>query len=63
MKFKIFLVRSRSSIKKSGMEELEASVNEWLTDHPDITIENAHSLGGPNVGWDLAALAVWYTES
>lgn len=62
MKLKIFLVKSRNSIKKAGLEKLEANVNEWLTDHPDITIENTNTLGRPNLGWSLTALAVWYTE-
>ena len=63
MKLKIFLVKSRNSIKKAGLEELEANVNEWLADHSDITIEHTNTLGGPNLGWSLTALAVWYTDT
>jgi hypothetical protein len=63
MRLKIFVVKSGNSIKKAGLEALEVDVNEWLAVHPDITIENTHTLGGPNLGWNLTALAVWYTES
>lgn len=63
MKLKIFLVKSGNSVKKAGLADLEADVNEWLVEHPNITVENAHSLGGPNLGWNLTALAVWYTDS
>ena len=63
MKLKIFLVKSGNSVKKARLADLEADVNEWLVEHPNITIENTHSLGGPNLGWNLTALAVWYTDS
>ena len=63
MKLKIFLVKSGNSVKKAGLAGLEADVNEWLVEHPNITVENTHSLGGPNLGWNLTSLAVWYTES
>ena len=63
MKLKIFLIKSGNSVKKAGLGDLEADVNQWLAEHPDITIENSHTLGGPNLGWNLTSLAVWYTES
>jgi hypothetical protein len=62
VKLKIFVVKSGNSIKKAGLEELETNVNVWLAEHPDVAIENTHTLGGPNLGWNLTALAVWYTE-
>jgi hypothetical protein len=37
-------------------------VNEWLADHPDITVEYTHDLVQPNLGWGQTALAVWYKE-
>ena len=46
-KLKIFLVKSGNSIKKAGLADLEADVNEWLVDHPNITIDHTHTLGGP----------------
>jgi hypothetical protein len=63
MKLKIFLVKSGNSTKKTGMGELEASVNEWLADHPNIAIEHTHDIGQPNLGWNHTALAIWYSES
>ena len=63
MKLKIFLVKSGNSVKKAGLADLDADVNQWLVDHLNITIDHTHTLGGPNLGWNLTALAVWYTES
>lgn len=62
VQLKTFVVKSGNSIKKAGLVELEAEVNEWLADHPNITIENTHTLGWPNIARSLTALAVWYTE-
>ena len=58
MRFKIFTVKSGNSLKKAGCGTLEASVNEWLADHPDTTIEHTHDLAQPNLGWGQTALAV-----
>ena len=63
MRLKIFIVKSGNSNKKTGLAHLEANVNEWLADHPDITIEHTHDLAQPNLGWNHTALAVWYTEA
>ena len=62
MRMKIFAVKSRNSIKKAAFEVLEGNVNEWLEDHPNITVEHTQVLTRPNFGWGLTALAVWYTE-
>jgi len=62
VRLKIFAVKSGNSVKKAGFEKLEAIVNEWLVDHPDIAIEHTHDLAQPNIGWNQTALAVWYTE-
>lgn len=50
MTLKIFSVKSANSLKKSGFDALETSVNEWLGDHPDATIEHTHDLAQPNLG-------------
>lgn len=63
MKLKVFTVKSRNSAKKTAFDKLESNVNEWLADHPGITIEHTHDLAQPNLGWSHTALAVWYTET
>jgi len=63
MKLKIFVVKSGNSVKKTGLAQLEADVNEWLVDHPEIAIEHVSDIGQPNLGWNHTALAVWYSES
>ena len=60
MKMKLFSVRSGN--RKTEVDTLEADVNEWLADHPDIVIEHTNDLSQPNIGWSHLALAVWYTE-
>ncbi len=62
MRLKVFSVKSGNSVKKSGFGTLEAKVNEWLIDHPEVTIEDTHALSQPNLGWGQTALAIWYTE-
>jgi hypothetical protein len=62
VKLKIFAVKSGNSVKKAGFETLEVNVNEWLADHPGISIEHTNDLAQPNLGWGQTALAVWYTE-
>jgi hypothetical protein len=60
MKLKIFSVNSRN--RKPRFESLEASVNEWLADHPSIVVENTNDLSQPNMNWSHLSLAVWYTD-
>jgi hypothetical protein len=50
-------VKLGDSAKKTAFDKLEANVNEWLVDHPDITIEHTHDLTQPNLGWAHTALA------
>jgi len=37
---------------KPSFDDLEARVNEWMAQHPDIVAENTHTIAQPNVGWD-----------
>ena len=60
MKLKLFHVRAAN--RKPRFDTLEAEVNAWLADHPNIVIENANDLSQPNMSWTHLALAVWYTE-
>ncbi len=60
MKLKIFTKTSGN--RKTKFDALEADVNAWLADHPDIVIEHTNDLSQPNVSWSHLALAVWYTE-
>jgi hypothetical protein len=60
MKLKIFSVKSGNW--KPKFEILEASVNEWLADHPNIVIEHTNGLTQPNLTWSHLAVAVWYTD-
>ena len=60
MKLKIFSVNSGN--RKPQFESLEASVNEWLADHPNIVIQYTNDLSQPNMNWSHLALAVWYTD-
>ncbi len=60
MKLKLFSVQSGN--RKPKFDALEANVNEWLTDHPNIVIENTNFLSQPNLSFSHLALAVWYTE-
>lgn len=57
MKVKLF------TASKKHFENLEASVNEWLADHPGVEIESVHRLSQPTFGWGHLAVAVWYSES
>ncbi|MEN8114540.1 MAG: hypothetical protein ABFS21_09140 [Actinomycetota bacterium] len=56
MKVKMFTVKSKH------FEALEADVNAWLVDHPNIVIEHVHRLSQPGFGWGHLAVAIWYTE-
>ena len=60
MKLKLFSVKSAN--RKARFDTLEADVNAWLADHPDIVIENTNDLSQPNMSWTHLSLAVWYTE-
>jgi hypothetical protein len=60
MKLKLFSVKSGNL--RTKFDTLEANVNEWLADHPNIVIENTNFLSQPNLTWSHLALAVWYTE-
>ena len=60
MKLKLFSVQSGN--RKTKFDALEANVNQWLADHPNIVIESTNFLSQPNVNWSHLALAVWYTE-
>ena len=61
MKLKLFSVKSGNM--KTRFDALEANVNEWLADHPNILIEHTNDVSQPNIGWSHLALAIWYTES
>ena len=60
MKLKLFSVKSGN--RKARFDTLEADVNAWLADHPNIVIENTNDLSQPNMSWTHLSLAVWYTE-
>jgi len=60
VKLKLFSVKSGN--RKAQFDTLEADVNAWLADHPDIVIESTNDLSQPNMSWTHLALAVWYTE-
>ena len=60
MKLQIFSAKSGN--RKPEFENLEASVNEWLADHPNVVIENVNDLSQPNMSWSQHAAAVWYTD-
>ena len=48
--------------RKPSFDTLEADVNAWLADNPNIVIEHTNDLSQPNAGWSHLALAVWYSE-
>ena len=60
MKLKIFSVQSGN--RKPAFESLEASVNDWLADHPDVVIDHVNDVSQPNINWSHIAMAVWYTD-
>ena len=60
MKIKLFVMKAGN--RKPHFDTLEADVNAWLADHPNIVIEHTNDLSQPNVGWSHLALAVWYSE-
>ncbi len=48
-----------SGNRKPKFGALDADVNEWLADHPNVDIESTNDLTQPSVGWSHLALAVW----
>ncbi len=60
MKIKLFVMKEGN--RKPSFDTLEADVNAWLADHPDIVIEHTNDLSQPNAAWSHLALAVWYSE-
>ena len=49
VKLKLFSVQSGN--RKTQFDALEANVNQWLADHPNILIENTNDLSQPNMNW------------
>ena len=60
MKVKLFSVASGN--RKTKFETLEANVNEWLMDNPNIVVVSTDTLSQPNLSWSHLSLAVWYTD-
>ncbi len=60
MKIKLFSMQA--SNRKPSLDTLEADVNAWLADHPNIVIEHTNHLSEPTAVWQHLALAVWYSE-
>lgn len=60
MKLKIFSMKPGN--RTPDFAALEADVNGWLADHPDIVIDQTNDVSQPNLSWSHLALAVWYTE-
>ncbi len=60
MKLKVFSVQSGN--RKPRFAALEADVNAWLADHPEVVVSHTDYLSHPNVGWSHLALSVWYEE-
>ena len=60
VKLKIFSVKSGN--RSPDFDALEADVNAWLGDHPNVVIDHTDDLSQPNMAWAHLALALWYTE-
>ncbi len=60
MKLKLFSLQA--SNRKPRFDSLEADVNAWLADHPNIVIEHTNDVAQPSAVWSHVALAVWYSE-
>lgn len=60
VKPKLFAVQATN--RKPSFDSLEADVNAWLGDHPDIVVERTDDFSQPNAAWSHLALAVWYSE-
>lgn len=57
MRLKLFTVK-----KGDHFSKLEAKVNEWLADHPTITVRHVHRMSQPTFGWGHLAIGLWYSE-
>lgn len=60
MKLKLFVMKEGN--RKPDFDTLEADVNAWLADHPNIVIEHTNDLSQPSATWSHLSLAVWYSE-
>ena len=60
MKVKLFFLEAKN--RKPGFDTLEADINAWLADHPNLVIEHTNGLSEPNAAWSHLTLAVWYSE-
>lgn len=60
MKVKLFSAQTNN--RKPSFDALEADVNAWLADHPNLVIEHTNDLTQPSAAWSHLALAVWYSE-
>ena len=62
MKIELFSAQPSNRKPKPSLDTLEADVNAWLADHPNIVIEHTNELSQPSAVWSHLALAVWYSE-
>jgi hypothetical protein len=62
MKAKLFVKGSGWGKPITQFQHLEAEINSWLDENPNINVEHAHRLSQPTFGWGQLAVAVWYTE-
>lgn len=62
MKVKLFSVQAKNRKPKPMFDTLEADVNAWLADHPNVVIEHTNDVSQPSAVWSHLALAVWYSE-
>lgn len=59
---KLKLSSAETGNRKPKFDALEAEVNAWLEDHPNIVIEHTNDLTQPSAAWSHLALAIWYSE-
>jgi hypothetical protein len=60
MKLKLFSAQTNN--RKPSFAALEAEVNGWLADHPNVVIEHTNDVTQPSAAWSHLALAVRYSE-
>ena len=60
MKMKLFSLQGKN--RKPNFDTLEADMNAWLADHPNIVIDHTNALSQPSAVWSHLTLAVWYSE-
>jgi len=60
VKIKLFSVQTNN--RKPKFDALEAEVNAWLADHPNVVIEHTNDITRPGAAWSHLALAIWYSE-